>query len=318
MNPEELNIIYMGTPAFAVEPLKSIINNGYKVSAVVTSPDKPSGRGCKLKFSDVKNFALDNNIPVLQPLNLKDPDFINKLKNIKPDLFIVVAFRMLPEEVWEIPKLGTFNLHASLLPDYRGAAPINHAIINGETKTGLTTFFIDKEIDTGNIILQEECLIEEFDNAGSLHDKLMMKGGNLIIKTIDIINKGTINPISQNSLIKSEIKLAPKINKEFCKIDFNLSCIKVHNFMRGLSPYPAAWCNINEIADSIKIFKSTYSIEKHSYATGKLLTDNKNFIKIAVTDGYIIIDELQLSGKKRMSVKEFLNGYNFSSEALCS
>ncbi|HNQ69361.1 MAG TPA: methionyl-tRNA formyltransferase [Bacteroidales bacterium] len=317
MNPKELNIIYMGTPAFAVEPLKSIINNGYKVSAVVTSTDKPAGRGCKLKFSDVKNFALDKNIQVLQPLNLKDPDFVNQLKNIKPDLFIVVAFRMLPEEVWKIPKFGTFNLHASLLPDYRGAAPINHAIINGETKTGLTTFFIDKEIDTGNIILQEKCAIEESDDAGSLHDKLMMKGGNLIIKTIDIINKGTINPISQNSLIKSEIKLAPKINKEFCKIDFNLSCIKVHNFIRGLSPYPAAWCNINEIADLVKIFKSTYLFEKHSYANGKLLTDNKNFIKIAVSDGFIIIDELQLPGKKRMSVKEFLNGNNFGFEALC-
>lgn len=318
MNAKDLNIIYMGTPAFAVEPLSALLKNDFHISAVVTAPDKPAGRGCKIKCSDVKNFAVENNLPLLQPSNLKDYEFIQSLKSLNPDIFIVVAFRMLPEEVWKIPKYGTVNLHASLLPDYRGAAPINHAIINGETKTGLTTFFIEKEIDTGNIILQEECDIEDSDNAGSLHDKLMLMGGNLVIKTLKAISEGLVNPVPQNKLIKEKIRPAPKINKEFCKIDFSLTCIELYDFIRGLSPYPAAWCNINEIADSVKIFKSTCSTEQHSYSIGKLLTDNKSFIKVAVSNGFIIIEELQLSGKKRLSVKEFLNGYNFSTEAFCS
>lgn len=317
MSEKELNIIYMGTPEFAVEPLRVLINNGFKIDAVVTSPDKPAGRGCKIKFSDIKNFALEHNISVFQPSNLKDVDFKKKLKQLNPDIFIVVAFRMLPEEVWKIPKYGTFNLHASLLPDYRGAAPINHAIINGETKTGLTTFFIDKEIDTGNIILQEECPIDNDDNAGSLHDKLMLRGGNLVIKTIEAIFKGELNPVCQNILLKGGIKSAPKISKEFCKTNFNSPCIKVHNFIRGLSPYPTAWSYINEVADTIKFYKSNYSIEKHSYQIGKLLTDNKSYIKVAVADGFLLIEELQLSGKKRMAAKELLNGYCFSKEAMC-
>lgn len=318
MNSKELNIIYMGTPAFAVEPLKVLITEGYRISAVVTSTDKPAGRGCKLKFSDVKSFALENNISVLQPTNLKDSDFIDQLKATKPDLFIVVAFRMLPEEVWKIPKFGTFNLHASLLPDYRGAAPINHAIINGERKTGVTTFFIDKEIDTGNILFQEECPIKDNDNAGSLHDKLMIKGSNLIIKTIQAISDGTVKTVSQNEIVKSKIKLAPKLNKDFCKIDFNLPCLRVQNIIRGLSPYPAAWCKLSEIADNMKILKSNYQIEKHDYNIGKIISDNKNYIKIAVSDGFIILEELQIAGKKRMTTREFLNGYNFTENATCS
>ncbi|HOZ30624.1 MAG TPA: methionyl-tRNA formyltransferase [Bacteroidales bacterium] len=318
MNAKEMNIIYMGTPAFAVEPLRVLVKNNYNISAVVTSTDKPAGRGCKIKFSEVKEFALENNIPILQPSNLKDNNVVNQLKNFKPDIFIVVAFRMLPENVWKLPKHGTFNLHASLLPDYRGAAPINHAIINGEKTTGLTTFFIDKEIDTGKIIFQEEVSIEDHDNAGSLHDKLMIKGSDLIIKTIQAISTGTVKTVSQNKMLKSEIKLAAKLTKEFCKIDLNQSCVKVHNFIRGLSPYPAAWCLLNGIADNMKIFKSNYKIDKHEHKTGKIISDNKNYIKIAVSDGYIFLEELQIAGKKRMTTREFLNGYHFSENAYCS
>lgn len=311
MNKSGLNIIYMGTPSFAVGPLKALIENGYNIKAVVTAADKPAGRGCKICFSEIKEFALKNNLTVLQPEKLKNPEFIETLKQLNADLFIVVAFRMLPKEVWQLPKHGTFNLHASLLPDYRGAAPINHAIINGETRTGVTTFFLNEEIDTGNIIFSDECEIDSDDNVGSLHDKLMIKGSALVIKTVEAISEGNIKTTSQIALSNEQINSAPKLNKEFCKLDFNISVVKIHNMIRGLSPYPAAWFALPDFPETVKVYKSTFEHADHSLEPGKVLSDNKTFIKIVAKDGYISILDLQMSGKKRMSVKDFLNGFKF-------
>ncbi len=306
----------MGTPEFAVGSLKKIIENKYTVKAVITAPDKPAGRGKKIQTSDVKKFALNNNLKVLQPTNLKSKEFVEQLKEINADLFIVVAFRMLPKIVWEMPKLGTFNLHASLLPNYRGAAPINHAIINGDKITGITTFFINSEIDKGNIILQQEVEITNNENAGTLHDKLMEKGADLVVETIKLIQNGNYKVKQQEILEDSKIKPAPKIFKQDCKINWQNKGVEINNKIRGLSPYPTAWSNINDTKKtSVKIFDSEFIQIEHKFDYGKIISDNKNHIKVAVKEGFIAIHELQLQGKKRMKTKDFLNGYKFSDES---
>ncbi len=303
----------MGTPDFAVESLKSLYENEFNIVGVITAPDKPAGRGKKIQSSAVKKYAIENNLNILQPTNLKNEQFISELKDLKADLQVVVAFRMLPEVVWAMPKFGTINLHASLLPDYRGAAPINHAIINGETKTGVTTFFIEKEIDTGMIIFQEEVEILDNDNAEQLHDKLMDIGGKLIVKTVDAIIKDKVKPIPQKQIPASEIKSANKIFKDFCEINWKQDNKAIYNFIRGLSPYPAAWTKISNDKGKVltlKIFASEMIFEKHNFELGKIISDNKTYIKISTTEGYIKISELQLQGKKRMPIKDLLNGFN--------
>lgn len=312
MMSKNISIVFMGTPGFAVGPLKYLVDGGYNVKAVVTVADKPAGRGRKILCSEVKKFALENNIPVLQPEKLKSDEFLSELKELNADLFIVVAFRMLPKLVWEMPRLGTFNLHASLLPNYRGAAPINYAIINGETKTGVTTFFINEEIDTGKVILQEECEILPEDNVGSLHDKLMEIGSNLVAKTVDRIANDEIATKSQDSMIQENLKSAPKLNKEYCRIDWNKSGTEIHNHIRGLSPYPAAWFMFSEEkSSSCKVYATSFASESHNLNNGSLVTDNKSYMKIAIKEGFLYLEDLQLSGKKRMDVKSLLNGYKF-------
>ncbi|MBR5984067.1 MAG: methionyl-tRNA formyltransferase [Bacteroidales bacterium] len=309
----DIPIIFMGTPEFAVTSLKTLLDKGYNVKAVVTTPDKPAGRGKNIQFSDVKKFALEHNLPILQPEKLKSPEFLAQLKEINADLFVVVAFRMLPKEVWAMPKRGTINLHAALLPDYRGAAPINHAIINGETETGITTFYIDEQIDTGKIIMQEKCPIEPKDNIGTLYDKLMYIGAEAVCKTVDIIAEGNVNAIEQDSIRTEGLHPAPKITKEFCQINWNAKAVDIHNLIRGLSPYPAAWCYLKDEITA-KIFTSLYSIEKHNLAAGTFVSDNKSFLKVATPDGFVSILELQMQGKKRMAIKDFLNGFKFNTE----
>ena len=303
----------MGTPEFAVATLGSLLMNGINVVAVVTSPDKPSGRGRKITKSAVKEFAEFSNLPLLQPSNLKDQDFIDTLKKLKADLFIVVAFRMLPEEVWKLPALGTINLHASLLPDYRGAAPINHAIINGETRTGVTTFFIDEKIDTGNILLREEVQIFPFENAGDLQDRLMKQGALLVIKTLANIMENKIKVLPQTKLIDQHkpLKLAPKIHPGDCIINWNNKTLKVHNLVRGLAPYPCSksWFRSDSTTISFKIFESYPEIEEHSFKPGTIFSDEKNYIRISCKDGFLSISSLQLEGKKRMTTVEFLRGF---------
>ncbi|MBQ1694750.1 MAG: methionyl-tRNA formyltransferase [Bacteroidales bacterium] len=309
----DIPIIFMGTPEFAVTSLKTLLDKGYNVKAVVTTPDKPAGRGKNIQFSDVKKFALEHNLPILQPEKLKSPEFLAQLKEIDADLFVVVAFRMLPKEVWAMPKRGTINLHAALLPDYRGAAPINHAIINGETETGITTFYIDEQIDTGKIIMQERCAIEPEDNIGTLYDKLMFIGAEAVCKTVDIIASGNVNAIEQDSIRTEGLHPAPKITKEFCQINWNNKSIDIHNLIRGLSPYPAAWCYLKDDITA-KIFTSAYSVEKHNLAAGTFVSDNKSFLKVATQDGFVSILELQMQGKKRMAIKDFLNGFKFNTD----
>ena len=309
----DIPIIFMGTPEFAVTSLKTLLDKGYNVKAVVTTPDKPAGRGKNIQFSDVKKFALEQNLPILQTEKLKSPEFIAQLKEIDADLFVVVAFRMLPKEVWAMPKRGTINLHAALLPDYRGAAPINHAIINGETETGITTFYIDEQIDTGKIIMQERCAIEPEDNIGTLYDKLMFIGAEAVCKTVDIIASGNVNAIEQDSIRTEGLHPAPKITKEFCQINWNNKSIDIHNLIRGLSPYPAAWCYLKDDITA-KIFTSAYSIEKHNLEAGTFVSDNKSFLKVATQDGFVSILELQMQGKKRMAIKDFLNGFKFNTD----
>ncbi len=308
-----LRIVFMGTPEFAVASLHKLYSNGIDIAAVVTVPDKPSGRGQKINFSAIKQFALDNNLPVLQPEKLKDESFVEKLKSYNADLFIVVAFRMLPEIIWKMPKFGTINLHASLLPQYRGAAPINWAVINGEIETGVTTFFIEKDIDTGNIIFSEKIKIDVKDNAGTIHDKLMEIGANLAYKTAIAIENGNIHPVQQSKIIDKsvEIKLAPKIFKDDCKIDWNNSGNKIYNLIRGLSPYPAAFTTLfnNKQQFILKIFESEFIVAKHNIMPKKIETDYKKFLKIAVIDGYISIHSLQIEGKKRLNIEEFLRGF---------
>lgn len=301
----------MGTPEFAVEGLKTLVEGDFNIVGVITAADKPAGRGKKLKFSAVKEYALQNNLKLLQPTNLKDEIFISQLRDLKADLQIVVAFRMLPVVVWDMPPKGTFNLHASLLPQYRGAAPINHAIINGETKTGVTTFFLDKEIDTGKIISQIELEIFNDDNAETLHDKMMMAGADLILKTVKKIISNDITLVDQNANINNEDSLnaAPKIFKEDCKINWNKPAHEVYNFIRGLSPYPASHTSFISPGNTIyiKVFSSSIEIANHSIKIGSVFSENDD-LKIAVQDGFIHLLEIQQSGKRRMKVSDFLRG----------
>jgi methionyl-tRNA formyltransferase len=305
----------MGTPEFAVGILDTIIKNNYEVVGVITAADKPAGRGQKIKYSAVKEYALEKNLPLLQPTNLKDPAFLDELQALNANLQIIVAFRMLPKVVWEMPKYGTFNLHASLLPNYRGAAPINWAVINGETKTGVTTFYIDDKIDTGAMILSAETAIDPDENAGQLHDKLMILGSQTVIDTLKLIETEQVNPIIQED--HSEIKTAYKLDKDNCKIDWSKSGTEIHNQIRGLSPYPVAWCIIkdNNQEWNAKIYESKISIEKHSLPIGTIQTTKKE-IKVVVSDGFLQILSLQLPGKKKMTASELLNGMTFSDEAL--
>jgi methionyl-tRNA formyltransferase len=311
---EKLRIIFMGTPEFAVGILDTIIKNNYDVVGVITAADKPAGRGQKIKYSAVKEYALANNLTLLQPTNLKDETFLAELKALNANLQIVVAFRMLPKVVWEMPALGTFNLHASLLPNYRGAAPINWAIINGETKTGVTTFFIDDKIDTGAMILNSEITIEPTESAGELHDRLMNLGSTTVIDTLKIIENGNVTTTIQED--NEEIKTAYKLNKENCKIDWTKSGDEINNLIRGLSPYPAAWCFLKDKNEelSIKIYEAKLVLESHSFEIGSLISTKKE-IKIAIKNGYILLLSLQLPGKKRMQVAELLNGITFTEDA---
>lgn len=312
---EKLKIIFMGTPEFAVGILDAIIKNNYEVVGVITAADKPAGRGQKIKYSAVKEYALENNMTLLQPTNLKDESFLTELKALNANLQIVVAFRMLPKVVWEMPSLGTFNLHASLLPNYRGAAPINWAIINGETKTGVTTFFIDDKIDTGAMILNAEIAIEPTENAGELHDRLMDLGSTTVIDTLKVIENGNVTTTIQED--SEEIKTAYKLNKENCKIDWSKSGEEINNLIRGLSPYPAAWCFLKDRNEelSIKIYEAKLIEESHPLETGTLISTKKE-IKIAIKNGYILLLNLQLPGKKRMQVAELLNGITFTEDAI--
>ncbi len=313
MKKEDLRIVFMGTPDFAVPTLKAIVDIGYNVVGVITSPDREAGRGRKIMMSAVKKYSIKSGLKVLQPHKLKDENFINELKNLNANLQIVVAFRMLPEIVWAMPKLGTFNLHASLLPQYRGAAPINFAIINGETTTGLTTFFLDKNIDTGRIIHQEKIEISNIDDAGTLHDKMMIIGSELVLKTIKSIYSNNVTPHEQSKLTNNVLKIAPKINKEDCLINWNNTPITVHNFVRGLSPYPSSFTILESesgIKHSVKIFKvAIVSSSSPINAPGNIVTDRKTFLNVEVKNGIISILELQLSGKKRMDIVNFLRGF---------
>jgi methionyl-tRNA formyltransferase len=318
MRKEDLRIVFMGTPEIAVASLEAILENGFNVAGVITAPDKPAGRGRKIRFSEVKQFALDKNLHLLQPENLKDPTFIDSLATLKPDVQVVVAFRMLPRAVWAMPPYGTFNLHASLLPDYRGAAPINWAVINGETRTGVTTFFLDEEIDTGKIIASKETEIYPEDTAGSLHDRLKTIGAGLVVETLSKILDGTIETISQDLLISSDrpLKKAPKIFREDCRIDWNKPAREIVNLIRGLNPLPGAFTELpvgGKDLFMMKIFEAESIIEKHDYESGKLLTDNKNYISITTPDGFVSVKNMQAAGKKRMNTEDFLRGYDFSS-----
>ncbi len=314
MTKEELRIIYMGTPDFAVEPLKLLVAGGYNIVGVVTMPDKPVGRHqTDLTASPVKQYAISQGLKVLQPEKLKNPEFLEELKSLKADLQIVVAFRMLPEAVWAMPRLGTFNLHAALLPQYRGAAPINWAIINGDTQTGITTFFLDQEIDTGNVIQRVPVPILDTDNAEDVHDKLMVLGANLVIETVDNILADNIKPISQSELVTDDpLRPAPKIFKETCRINWSKGVKSTYDFIRGLSPYPAAWTEM-EYANRRNVLK-IYAAEKEfcepEYPTGTLTTNGRNELKVALSDGYLHLKTLQLAGKKRMEVTDFLRGFH--------
>ena len=305
----------MGTPEFAVGILDTILKNNYEIVGVITAADKPAGRGQKIKYSAVKEYALENNLTLLQPTNLKDEGFLSELKALNANLQIIVAFRMLPKVVWEMPKYGTFNLHASLLPNYRGAAPINWAIINGETKTGVTTFYIDDKIDTGAMILSSEIEIDEEENAGQLHDRLMVLGSETVLNTLLLIESGNVNPKIQEN--NDEIKTAYKLDKDNCKINWQQSAKEIHNLIRGLSPYPVAWCYFkdNDQEWNVKIYESKIIDEEHAEPIGKIIATKKE-LKIAVINGFIQILSLQFPGKKKMTATEFLNGMSFSENAL--
>jgi methionyl-tRNA formyltransferase len=325
-----MKIIYMGTPDFAVEPLRRLVEAGKNIVAVVTMPDKPAGRGHKIQFSPVKEYALSVNLPILQPVNLKDPEFVEELRSYQADLQIVVAFRMLPEIVWNMPPLGTFNLHASLLPQYRGAAPINWAVINGETETGITTFFLQHEIDTGDIIQQQKIDIAPDDNAGIVHDKLMYLGADLVLQTVNQIESGNLTSIPQDSIVgtlraasttseassqlstlNSQLKPAPKIFKETCRINFNTTAESVRNLVRGLAPYPAAWIELTDTEGNItnmKIYEVSKELCTPTHPAGTLICDSKKVLKVAVLDGYIHLDQVQLAGKKRMPAADLMRG----------
>jgi methionyl-tRNA formyltransferase len=315
MEKKDLRIVYMGTPDFAVESLRALVEGGYNVVGVVTMPDKPMGRhGSVLKASAVKEYALLQNLPVLQPEKLRDEAFLDELRALRADLQIVVAFRMLPEVVWSMPRMGTFNLHASLLPQYRGAAPINWAVINGETQTGVTTFFLSHEIDTGKIILQRFLPILDTDDVGKVHDSLMVMGADLVKETVNLLLEGKAEAIPQEAFIKDEALLrpAPKIFKDTCRIDWSMPLKRIYDFVRGLSPYPAAWTEIvspQGTPTMLKIYETEKRPAKHSHKAGTILTDAKSYVDVAVEDGYVRLLSLQLAGKKRMGVKDFLNGF---------
>jgi methionyl-tRNA formyltransferase len=315
MKMEKLRIVFMGTPEFAVGILDTVIKNNYNVVGVITAADKPAGRGQKIKYSAVKEYALANNLPLLQPTNLKDEDFLAELKALNANLQIVVAFRMLPEVVWKMPKLGTFNLHASLLPNYRGAAPINWAIINGDTKTGVTTFFIDDKIDTGAMIMSAETAIAIDENAGQLHNRLMELGSATVLETLALIEKGNVTTTIQKE--NAEIRTAYKLNKENCKIDWTKSVVEIYNLIRGLSPYPSAWCFISDKKEewNVKIHEAKMILEHHDYGIGSLIF-NKKEMKIAAKNGFIQVLSIQFPGKKKMNTSELLNGMTFSEEAI--
>ncbi|MDR1763242.1 MAG: methionyl-tRNA formyltransferase [Dysgonamonadaceae bacterium] len=307
-------IVFMGTPEFAVESLKALVENGYEVAGVVTVPDKPVGKHqSTLQASAVKRYALEKNLPLLQPEKMKNPGFLEQLRAWDAGLQIVVAFRMLPEAVWNMPENGTFNLHASLLPQYRGAAPINWAIINGETETGVTTFFLDHEIDTGKIIFQEKTPISETDTAETVHDRLMRLGADLVLRTVDAIFAGKAQavPQSEAAVDAASLKPAPKIFKETCQIDWNKSAKAVYNFIRGLSPYPAAVTEL-KTADgnplNLKIFEAEKILKPHELPTGSIVSDGKKFMDVAATDGFIRLKSIQQAGKKRMNIEDFLRG----------
>ena len=301
----------MGTPGFAVGVLKKLVSEGKNIVGVITSPDKPAGRGRKLKQSDVKAYAVSQNLKLLQPSNLKEEYFLNELAALKADLQIVVAFRMLPKVVWNMPSYGTFNLHASLLPQYRGAAPINWSIINRELKTGVSTFFIDDKIDTGEIILQEEVFIKKRETVGSLHDVLMNTGSQLVIKTVELITESKEKPIRQT--MSDVLKNAPKLTKDNTKIDWSRPVEEIDSFIRGLNPYPSAWCtlnNNNEERSTVKIYNCNYVIEKHTFDNGTIISSKKE-LKISASNGYLNIYEIQLAGKRKMDIKSLLNGFTF-------
>lgn len=299
-----MKIVFMGTPDFAVASLNALAEAGFDIVGVVTAADKPAGRGQKLQESAVKKYAVEKGLKVLQPLKLKDPDFIAELKALNADLHVVVAFRMLPEVVWDMPAKGTINLHGSLLPQYRGAAPINHAIINGEKESGVTTFFLKHEIDTGDVIFSETVPIAEEDTAGDLHDKLMETGAGLLVKTVKAIEANAYT--EQPQIFSAELKHAPKIFKEFCKVDWNNSVKIIYNLIRGLSPYPTAFTELNE--KTLKIFKAGFEETTPSVSPGMFITDGKSYLKFAAQDGYITLLDIQYEGKKRMMVDEFLRG----------
>ena len=313
MNPKELRIVFMGTPEFAVPSLRALVAGGYNVVGVVTTPDKPAGRGQKLHQSEVKIAALELGLPVLQPEKLKAPEFIEAMQALRPDLGIVIAFRMLPEVIWAMPRLGTFNLHASLLPQYRGAAPINWAIINGETETGVTTFLLNHEIDKGGIIGQVRVPILPEDSVGTLYDKLMTTGTALVTETVDRIAAGDIRPVEQQHIDESTLRPAPKIFKEDCRIDWTLPGRRIVDFVRGLSPYPAAWTEMHregsEEPQSAKVFSATFEAAAHGQPCGTVESDGRTFIRVACADGWIAVGELQIAGKKRLPVRDLLLGW---------
>ncbi|SHF39964.1 methionyl-tRNA formyltransferase [Dysgonomonas macrotermitis] len=321
MNKENLRIVFMGTPDFAVESLRVLVENKYNVVGVITMPDKPSGRGHKIQYSAVKEYALKQNLPILQPEKLKDESFLTELKAWKADLQIVVAFRMLPEVVWDMPPMGTFNLHASLLPQYRGAAPINWAIMNGDAETGATTFFLTHEIDTGKIIQQEKLPIGPDDNVGKIHDELMVMGAQLVKKTVDLLLDDKIDAIPQDQFVKNEndLKPAPKIFKDTCRIDWTQSVERIYNHIRGLSPYPVAWTELyspDKEPVTVKIYSATIDKTKTLLPIGTITTDNKTFLSVSCTDGTIHITQLQLPGKKAMNIEDLLRGYKFAEQSI--
>jgi methionyl-tRNA formyltransferase len=306
MNNEDIKIIFMGTPEFSIPSLEILLKNGFNIPAVVTVPDKPQGRGLKLEQSDIKKFALKNNLKILQPDKMKDENFINILKETAPDIIVVVAFRILPKEVYTIPRLGAFNLHASLLPAYRGAAPINWAIINGEKETGVTTFFLEDKVDTGNIIIREKLIIGPDDTAGDIHDKLMVIGSEVILKTVTKIIEGNITTLKQDNNLASP---APKIFKDDCRIIWNKDKTEVHNFIRGLSPYPGAFTKYK--GKYFKIYKSSVSGRSVDLSPGSILTESNNLF-VMTSNGLLEILEIQMEGKKRMNTKDFLRGFSFN------
>lgn len=327
MNPESIRIVYMGTPGFAVMPLQRLIHEGYGVVGVVTAPDRPAGRGKKLRESEVKAFIRKHHpqIPLLQPQNLKDPGFLEELQSLQPSLQAVVAFRMLPEAVWKIPPLGTFNLHASLLPHYRGAAPINHVLMNGEKETGVTTFLIDHQIDTGNILLREMVPVGEQETAGELHDRLMEAGSELLVKTVRGLAEGTLKALPQDRFIGSHetLKTAPKIHKEDCRINWQQEGRRTVNLIRGLSPVPGAFTYLETTENEsdampgsgmmCKIFRATFEPASHHKSTGSIVSDGKKSLKVAVPDGFVEIHSLQMEGKRRMETAQFLAGFRITS-----